>query len=62
METKEALKESRGRKLVSADKFDRHMKRARVNDNDARRQMFIRQTEQSVSERAKNKALTGSIY
>lgn len=41
----EAIKASRNRKLVPDDKFDRHMKRARVKDIDSRKAIFDRQTE-----------------
>ena len=41
----EAIKASRTRKLVPDDKFDRHMKRARVKDIDSRKAIFDRQTE-----------------
>ena len=41
----EAIKASRNRKLVSDDKFDRHMKWARVKDIDSRKAIFDRQTE-----------------
>lgn len=40
-----AIKASRNRKLVPDDKFDRHMKRARVKDIDSRKAIFDRQTE-----------------
>ena len=41
----EAIKASRNRNLVPDDKFDRHMKRARVKDIDSRKAIFDRQTE-----------------
>jgi hypothetical protein len=41
----EAIKASRNRKLVPDDKFDRHMKRARVKDIDSRKAIFDRPTE-----------------
>lgn len=41
----EAIKASRNRKLVPDDKFDRHMKRARVKDIDSRKAIFDRQSE-----------------
>lgn len=41
----EAIKASRNRKLVPDDKFDRHMKRARVKDINSRKAIFDRQTE-----------------
>ena len=41
----EAIKASRNRKLVPDDKFDRHMKRARVKDIDSRKAIFDLQTE-----------------
>lgn len=45
MQHQEAIKASRNRKLVPDDKFDRHMKRARVKDIDSRKAIFDRQTE-----------------
>ena len=51
MEHQEAIKSSRNRKLVSNNKFDRHMKRARVNDIDSRKTTFDRQTEDSIKRR-----------
>ena len=51
MEHQEAIKLSRNRKLVPNDKFDRHMKRARVNDIDSRKTTFDRQTEDSIKRR-----------
>ena len=51
MEHQEAIKLSRSRKLVPNNKFDRHMKRARVNDIDSRKTTFDRQTEDSIKRR-----------
>lgn len=62
MEHQKALTESRHKKLVPDDKFDRHMKRARLQDIDSRKQIFDDQTEQCLSRRESRKQLTSSIY
>lgn len=53
---------SRRKKLVPDDKFDRHMKRARVNANDSRKAIFDRQTENSVLRLERIKNIHPSIY
>lgn len=62
METKEAIKESRNRKLVPADKFDRHMTRARIQDIESRRTIFCQQTEVGMNRTTTRKELKTSIY
>ena len=44
----ENLKQSRNKRLVPADKFDRHMKRARRIDIESRRACFCRQNESGM--------------
>ena len=51
MTHQESIKASRQRRLVEDNKFDRHMKRARVNDIDSRKTTFDRQTEDSIKRR-----------
>ena len=53
---------SRRKKLVPADKFDRHMKRARVRDNDCRKHIFDNQSNESAERDERRRSLIGSIY
>ena len=53
---------SRGKELVADDKFDSHMKRARVNDIKSRRVIFDRQTEEGVAAAERRKNIQSSIY
>lgn len=62
MEHQEAIKSSRNRKLVPNNKFDRHMKRARVNDIDSRKTTFDRQTEDSIKRREMIANIQTSCY
>ena len=62
MEHPEALKASRQQKLVPDDKFDRHMKRARLQDIDSRKQIFDGQTETGVVRRESRKQIKSSTY
>lgn len=62
MEHQKALIVSRRQKLVPHDKFDRHMKRARLQDIDSRKQIFDDQTETGIIRRESRKNLTTSIY
>lgn len=62
MEHPEALKASRQQKLVPPDKFDRHMKRARVQDIDSRRAIFDRQTEEGIIRQEDRKNIKSSTY
>lgn len=45
MEHKEAIKESRQRKLVDDDKFERHFRKAIKQDIDSLKKIFTNQTE-----------------
>lgn len=62
MEHQKAITSSRQQKLVPDDKFDRHMKRARLQDIDNRKQIFDEQTEKGLSRRESRKQLTSSVY
>ena len=58
----ESIQASRRKRLVPKDKFDRHMKRARVNDIDSRKAIFDRQTEEGISRSESRKAIQSSTY
>ena len=62
MEHQKAILESRHQKLVPADKFDRHMKRARLQDIDSRKKIFDDQTGNGLARRESRKQLQSSIY
>ena len=62
MELQKAIKESRQRKLVPDDKFDRHFKRARVNDMNSRKVIFREQTEDGIERRDKRCNIPFSLY
>jgi hypothetical protein len=62
MSHQEAIKSSRQQKLVPDDKFDRHMKRARLQDIDSRKKIFNDQTEIGVARRESRKQITTSVY
>ena len=62
MEHQEALKHSRQRKLVPNDKFDRHMKRARLQDIISRKQIFNEQTGDGIDRTEERKNIKSSIY
>ena len=53
---------SRRKKLVPRDKFDRHMKRARVRDIDCRKHIFDSQSNESAERDNRRRSLIGSIY
>lgn len=53
---------SRRKKLVPRDKFDRHMKRARVRDIDCRKTIFDSQSNDTTEREEARKRLIGSIY
>ena len=48
MTHQELIKASRQRRLVENDKFDRHMKRARMSDINSRKTTFDLLTEDSI--------------
>ena len=62
MEHQKALIESRHKKLVPDDKFDRHMTRARVNDIDSRKTIFDQQTADGISRQEERKKIKSSYY
>lgn len=62
MEHQKAIQVSRHQRLVPDNKFDRHMKRARLQDIDSRKQIFDNQTENGLKRRENRKQLTPSIY
>lgn len=62
MTHQKAINASRQRRLVEDDKFDRHMRAARVRDIDSRKAVFDRQTEDGISRSERRKAIQSSIY
>ena len=56
------LQKSRKKRLVPADKFDRHMKRARVGDISSRKRIFSLQTEVNDQRQQARMELKQSIY
>lgn len=62
MTTKEAIKASRQRRLVPDNKFDRHMKRARLQDIDSRTKIMCEQTLDGVERQNEHKNIPSSIY
>jgi hypothetical protein len=57
-----AITESRHKKLVPDDKFDRHMKRARLQDISSKKLIFDNQTENGLVMAEGRKQLTSSTY
>jgi hypothetical protein len=57
-----AIMASRRKQLVTDDKFDRHMTRARLQDISNRKQIFDDQTEKCLARRESRKQLTSSVY
>ena len=53
---------SRRKKLVPADKFDRHMKRAKVRDIDCRKHIFDNQSNIATEREQARRNIIGSIY
>lgn len=53
---------SRRKKLVPRDKFDRHMKRARVRDIDCRKHIFDNQSNNTAEREQARRSIIGSIY
>ena len=47
---------------VPADKFDKHMKRARVQDMESRQKAFVLQTELDMERDNRLSAITPSVY
>lgn len=53
---------SRRKKLVPKDKFDRHMKRARVRDIECRKHIFDSQSNIAAEREQARRNIVGSIY
>lgn len=53
---------SRRKKLTPADKFDRHMKRARVRDIDCRKHIFDNQSNNTAEREQARRHIVGSVY
>lgn len=62
MEHQKAIQVSRHQRLVPDNKFDRHMKLARLQDIDSRKQIFDNQTENGLKRRENIKNLKTSVY
>lgn len=62
MNNQRAITVSRQRKLVPDDKFDRHMKRARLQDISSKKLIFDNQTENGLVRAESRKQLTSSTY
>ena len=62
MTYQENIQQSRNKRLVPKDKFDRHMKRARVRDIDCRKHIFDSQSNESAERDNRRRSLLGSIY
>jgi len=62
MKHQEAITTSRHQRLVPDDKFDRHMKRARLQDIESRKTIFDTQTETGIERHEDRKQLTISVY
>jgi hypothetical protein len=62
MKHMEAVFASRRQKLVPDDKFDRHMKRARVQDICSRKKIFDEQTENGLQRSETRKNIQSSTY
>ena len=56
------IKAARKTRLVPDDKFDRHMKRARLTDLSSRKKIFSLQSEVNASRREARNGLKSSIY
>lgn len=62
MTFQESITLSRGKRLVPADKFDRHMKRARRIDGESRKASFRRLNESGVERRERISKIKSSFY
>lgn len=62
MEHQEAIKASRQKCLVPDDKFDCHMKRARMNDIVSRKTIFDQQTADGICRLEERKNIKSSTY
>lgn len=57
-----AIQQSSDRQLVPPDKFDRHMRKARLDDIEARRNIFVRQVELSTERKQARAEILSSTY
>ena len=53
---------SRKKKLVPDDKFDKHFKKARLDDIEARRAIFVNQSEKGEERRTDRLNIQPSLY
>ena len=58
----EDVNKSRRRRLVASDKFDRHMRHARLGDIISRKKIFSLQTEVADTRQEARKSIKPSIY
>lgn len=58
----EDINKSRRMRLVSKDKFDRHMRHARLGDIISRKKIFSLQTEVATTRNEARKCIKPSIY
>lgn len=56
------IKKARKTKLVPSDKFDQHMKRARLTDLSSRKKIFSLQSDENELRRDARNGLKTSIY
>ena len=56
------INQSRQKKLVPPDKFDRHMVRARQTDISSRKHIFSQQTERENERQEQRQSIKSSIY
>ena len=56
------IKKARKTKLVPADKFDKHMKRARLTDLSSRKKIFSLQSEENDRRKEARNSIKQSIY
>lgn len=62
MSIEKSIELARDAKAVPADKFDRHMRRARVQDTESRAKAFAYQTEVSVERKERLGGIVSSVY
>ena len=60
--TEQNIEQARAKELVPDDKFDRHMKMARMNDIESRTAIFCEQAEHCTGKEEERRALDPSIY
>ena len=62
MTYQENIQQSRNKRLVPKDKFDRHMKRARRTDGESRKSAFCRLNESEIDRRERISKIKPSFY